>query len=338
MNKSTNIFNENQYFNFIDALRFITISISFLHHSRIIHFVYGHTFFFVLSGFILTYQANNEIEKKGSFSWFNFTMRRMLRIFPLYFLIIGVSYVVIPLLTSQKITFAPIQYYLTFTSNYYSPNHIFVLTILWAVAVQEQFYFFISFCYKFFNKYLLGIAFGMIVISLIYKLVAEYYSYNIYAHTLNHFSSFGIGIIAAKIFIRKSIIETTNRLHILLVALSVLFLIFASKINFTTWAIINNTIVSLIFAYIILILCALKNSKQNNIVLLVFEKFGKFSFGLYCFQGLVITFGNILFIQYFKISSAIMVSFLNFILLIIVAYISYTIFEKRFLNYKKYFR
>ncbi|MEO6189108.1 MAG: acyltransferase, partial [Saprospiraceae bacterium] len=48
---------------------------------------FGVDFFFVLSGFLISNLLITEIEKTGSINIRNFYYRRMLRIFPLYFLI-----------------------------------------------------------------------------------------------------------------------------------------------------------------------------------------------------------------------------------------------------------
>jgi peptidoglycan/LPS O-acetylase OafA/YrhL len=327
----------SRYFYFLDVLRFIAIFISFLHHSDIIFFLHGHTFFFVLSGFVLTYQAHIEYERTNQFSWYNFTMRRVLRIFPLYFLIIFGSYFIIPQFTKLGITLAPIQYYLTFTSNYYSISHVFILMILWSVAVQEQFYLFISFCYRFFFKYLSYISVFMIIISIFYKIYAEYHNYNIYANTLTHFSSFGIGILVARYFLGGKVIDSKSKFNRIVLLACFIFLVSTSFYSGFYWSIVNNTIVSLILGYIILFLSTVVIN-QNNQIFKVFEQLGKFSYGLYCFQGVVITFGNIILSKYLGSNQVYWIVVINFILLIFISFLSYRFFEVKILDLKKYFR
>lgn len=328
---------KGQYFHFLDVLRFVAILISFLHHSEIIFFLHGHTFFFVLSGFVLTYQANNEYEETSGFSWINFTMRRILRIFPLYFLIVFITYFLIPNVTSQHVTLAPIGYYLTLTSNYYTVNHVFILMILWSVAVQEQFYLFISFCYKFFNRFLNPIAVFMVLISIAYNIYAEINNIKIYAHTLNHFSSFGIGILSANLFLSGFSINVKSGFNLLMLILSVLFLGLTTIFSGFYWSILDNPSVSVVFSFIILFLCSVEIN-EKNIFLRFSEKLGKFSYGMYCFQGLVMTFGNKIIIEYLGYSNSYLITVFNFILLILVAYLSYNLFEKKILDFKKYFR
>ncbi len=329
---------ETNYFNFIDILRFLVISVSFLHHSHVIYFLYGHTFFFVLSGFILTFQANREFSKSKQFSWLKFTMRRILRIFPLYFLIIIFAYFILPFIAQQEITLAPIQYYLTFSSNYYPENHIFILMILWSVAVQEQFYLFISICYKFLYEYLNVIAFLMILASSAYKLFAMHYDISIYPHTLNHFSSFGIGILLANLYHQGKTLNYKLFIFQILFLLSIAFLFFASTIDFLYWEVIDNLIVSIFFAYILFFLCSMNHLFKENWIMKILQKMGQFSYGMYCLQGIVITFGTLILTKYIGFNSSSTLVGINFIVLIISAFLSYHFVEKPFLRLKKYFR
>lgn len=328
---------KDQYFHFLDVLRFVAILISFLHHSEIIYFLHGHTFFFVLSGFVLTYQASNEYDRTTSFSWFNFTMRRVLRILPLYFFIVFISYFIVPQLTSQTITLAPIGYYLTLTSNYYSVNHVFILMILWSVAVQEQFYLFISFCYKFFDKYLYQIAIAMVLVSVLYNIYAEINNINIYTHTLNHFSSFGIGILTAKLFLSGYSVNVRKNLNIFILISLIIFLGLTAFFSGFYWAIFDNPVASLAFGYIIMFLCNIKIN-EKNMVFVFFKKLGQFSYGMYCFQGLIITFGNKILMEHFGVLNIYYLSIFNFLILTVVSFLSYHFYERKILDFKKYFR
>ena len=73
---------------------------------------------------------------------------------------------------------------------------------------------------------------------------------------------------------------------------------------------------------------------KNNPILTFFEFLGNYSYGLYIFSGFVLTFGNILFPEL----NEILKFSIELILLFIIAYISFHLFEKKFLNLKKYFQ
>jgi len=85
----------------LNSLRFIAASLVVMHHSETIKKKNGIenlewlglfrngsnavTFFFVLSGFLITYLLLKESDKTGSVCVKNFYLKRILRIWPLYF-------------------------------------------------------------------------------------------------------------------------------------------------------------------------------------------------------------------------------------------------------------
>ncbi|NBT59763.1 acyltransferase, partial [bacterium] len=96
----------------------------------------GVDLFFVLSGFLITGILLRTKEAPNFF--FNFYMRRTLRILPLYYLFLILAFYVVPQTVQFGFT------YWTFLSNillgrlgqFQSP----VLDITWSLAVEEQFY------------------------------------------------------------------------------------------------------------------------------------------------------------------------------------------------------
>lgn len=108
----------------------------------------GVDLFFVLSGFLIT---GILLEAKGSPHYFrNFYARRILRIFPLYYLILAVSLFVLPhVLPADKAQrFASIAgdeiYYWLYLSNFAiaraGQTRHGVLDVTWSLAIEEQFY------------------------------------------------------------------------------------------------------------------------------------------------------------------------------------------------------
>ena len=99
------------------------------------------TLFFVLSGFLITFLMVKEKEKYGDFSFKKFYIRRVLRIWPLYYLILITSYIFfanndIPIRTIilNTLTFSNIP--IAFNSSWYPSPQI------WSIGVEEQFYLF----------------------------------------------------------------------------------------------------------------------------------------------------------------------------------------------------
>lgn len=108
--------------------------------------------FFIISGFLLTYLALQEIKVSRKFDLKKFFIRRILRIFPLYYLVVLLSFisigVVYPRISGQVyFDFAmseAIWYYIAFIPNVaiVKWNNIGPMYSLWSIGVEEQFYLF----------------------------------------------------------------------------------------------------------------------------------------------------------------------------------------------------
>jgi peptidoglycan/LPS O-acetylase OafA/YrhL len=165
-NKQTRIFFPN-----LDGLRFLCFFAVFLHHCYLTFFSYtresspgffntqeflfkygtlGVNFFFVLSGFLITFLLLKERELTGTIHVGNFYVRRILRIWPLYFLCLFIGFVLFPLMKKMSgeamHESANPLYYIFLAGNFdymhtwpVKPDAI-LLSVLWSVCVEEQFY------------------------------------------------------------------------------------------------------------------------------------------------------------------------------------------------------
>lgn len=138
-----------------DALRALSVTLVILSHIGVIGAVSspwlkafftvfnaftGVTFFFVLSGFLITTLLIKEHRSAGRIDIKNFFMRRALRILPLYYLSIGIAYL-FGVFGVQKIPDAAIIHGLTYTYNFVPVQfNVGFLSHLWSLAVEEQFY------------------------------------------------------------------------------------------------------------------------------------------------------------------------------------------------------
>ena len=100
---------------------------------------FGVTLFFVISGFLITYLLINEQQQSRDVNVPKFYMRRILRIWPLYFL-----YMVLALLITGTGRDQNIWYYCFFTANIPFIMSVGILPIVhyWSIGVEEQFYLF----------------------------------------------------------------------------------------------------------------------------------------------------------------------------------------------------
>ncbi|HEY0740311.1 MAG TPA: acyltransferase [Chryseosolibacter sp.] len=160
--------NERKYFENLDGLRFLCFLSVFFYHSFDTQFAairnssihkfvredlfengnLGVNFFFVLSGFLITHQLIQEKKNNGQIDLANFWVRRILRIWPLYYLSVFFGFIIFPAL---KVLFgqvpqenASLSSYLLFINNFDvlekgTPDAA-ILGSLWSIAVEEQFY------------------------------------------------------------------------------------------------------------------------------------------------------------------------------------------------------
>jgi len=103
--------------------------------------------FFVLSGFLITTLLLRERERFGRIDLLAFWVRRALRIWPLYYLIVMIGFFVIPLARSGTQTPDGLWAFLLFAGNWWMiavmPPPFDSLSVLWSVCVEEQFYLFV---------------------------------------------------------------------------------------------------------------------------------------------------------------------------------------------------
>lgn len=159
-------FCNDKYFKSLDGLRCVSILAVIFHHTAskfypniaILHLGHmGVHLFFAISGFLITTLFLREKDISNDISLKKFYMRRILRIFPIYYLIIAVYVVLVPIFKSpedSKQFFHNLPYFLTYTSDWftnYSQSHL-TFYFAWSLAVEEQFYLF----WPWFEKYLRG--------------------------------------------------------------------------------------------------------------------------------------------------------------------------------------
>lgn len=137
----------------LDALRaFAVLSVLLTHFwtypqgatilNRIASFGWvGVDLFFVLSGFLITGILWETKERPEYFK--NFYARRALRIFPLYYALIAVVFLVLPMVTTlpEQLT-ADRWLYVAYLSNIALAAgwQLFLVDITWSLAIEEQFY------------------------------------------------------------------------------------------------------------------------------------------------------------------------------------------------------
>jgi peptidoglycan/LPS O-acetylase OafA/YrhL len=131
----------------LDGLRAVAVLLVIFHHLHVPFFPEGRGVltFFVLSGFLITWMMLHESERTGDVSIRNFYIRRVLRIFPAFYVFLIVS------LAARWLTVAWPNRSLLYdylSAFFYTINYRLALTPqiahtaqhTWALSVEEQFY------------------------------------------------------------------------------------------------------------------------------------------------------------------------------------------------------
>ena len=101
--------------------------------------------FFVISGFLITTLLLREREDTGRISLRDFYIRRSLRIFPLYYTVVGLYVLTVFLFERNSADarefFANLPLFLTYTSNWFIQlEGRVIFYFAWSLAAEEQFY------------------------------------------------------------------------------------------------------------------------------------------------------------------------------------------------------
>ena len=131
----------------LDGVRAVAVLLVIFHHLNVPYSPDGRGVltFFVLSGFLITWMMLNESEKTGDVSIRNFYLRRILRIFPGFYVFLVLAFAA-QWLTEGGMSGTTLGDYLgafSYTSNYrfaLMPHMNHACWHTWALSMEEQFY------------------------------------------------------------------------------------------------------------------------------------------------------------------------------------------------------
>lgn len=136
----------------LDGIRTVAFLVVFIAHAglgRLIPGGFGVTIFFFLSGYLITTLLRREYERSGTIRFKNFYMRRILRIWPSFYIVLllamGISYLLSP---EAGFTLQNLQAFLAqsfHVANYYNISFgkqgmALGTEVYWSLAVEEHFY------------------------------------------------------------------------------------------------------------------------------------------------------------------------------------------------------
>lgn len=313
------------YFENLDALRFLCFLSVFLFHSfasdheditsnSVYRFVkvdlfgngnLGVNFFFVLSGFLITYLLITEKRMNEQLSLTKFWIRRILRIWPLFYACVLFGFFVFPLLKTMfgevPDESATMWTYMVFVNNfdfiYNGPPDASLLGVLWSVAIEEQFYLLWPIVLFILPVRRYWIAFTTVIIgSLAFR--ATHDTQMIHElHTLSCIGDMAIGAFGAWLVLfsdwfKQRIVQLDRyRVTLLYVALIMVFL-FRDEFFFDSYVlrVIERPLIALVMVMVILEQCFAKRSLIKLSRFKWMSQLGVISYGLYClhFVGILI--------------------------------------------------
>lgn len=303
--------------------------------------------FFVLSGYLITYLLIKEKEKFGTVAVKKFYVRRILRIWPLFYAALALAVLVVPFNTfgeSVAYNFKSIGLYSLFIPNfalmagYKMPS----ISPLWSIGIEEQFYAaWPVFLKKIKNvfAFLAIFLFGYIALKLLLVVTGNIWSQ--FSINLNFFSydTLAIGGIAAWLYAHNHAALKILYHPVLQIAAWLFFILSCVLGPADVHYIINKEIYSIAFAIIIV------NVSTNPAALIklqgkVFDFLGKISYGMYVLHPFVILLTAIPLKHLVPAihSKPLQLLFINAVvvpLTIVIAWLSYRYFESRFLKRKE---
>jgi peptidoglycan/LPS O-acetylase OafA/YrhL len=349
-----------QHFHTFDALRFFSFLLVFFLHLPKTGIYYidfflksggiGVTFFFVLSGFLITYILLHEKKFKLKVSLKKFFLRRILRIWPLFYLMIGFAYLSPFILEILNLPFKNEGYkpnllisilfgenYKMMTTNTFPDGA--PLRVMWSLCIEEHFYILWGLLLYFFKTEKLPL---IITLSILIANIARiiYTNFELtHIDLFTHLDYFAFGAIPAYILLYKK--KWITYVEMIPIYLKYIFL----TITLLSIFIIPNTNLEYIehltplilgFLFSITILLTLGNNSIHIKDSLWFSKLGVYTYGLYLYHTIII----LLFIQIFKdlsINNWYVLVVTSLFITIIISMTSYHLFEKQFLKLKKHF-
>jgi peptidoglycan/LPS O-acetylase OafA/YrhL len=315
---------------------------------------YGVGLFFVLSGFLITTLMLRDLDATKTINIKNFFIRRVLRIWPVYFALVIFGFFIFPILPYGKDTVHSLGYFSVFLSNL---DEIWVgmndsltfLTVTWSVSVEEQFYLFLFLILGLFpflrnRKSLLIYFFAVIFINIIFRAINFNDERVIYFHSLSVMSDLAIGgLLAFAVSMKRHLfINKLTRVQIIVIYIvGMVMLIFSRQIFQGYLVSIERIFQSIFFAFVLLDQMFSKKSWFKADKLPGFYFSGNLTYAFYMFHCVSLYYWAIFFKNH-ELTNSIYWFGLYFILNFATTYgmslLSYYLLEKPFLRMKRFFR
>ena len=313
----------------------------------------GVQLFFVVSGFLITTILLREKEFHQTISIKLFYIKRMLRIFPIYYaLLILYTIIIVPLWAPTQLLkeefYHNLLFYMTYTNNWFVERSSAIFVFAWSLATEEQFYLVWPHIVKYFKKWEVVILIALIVI------LNQLANFNVIGHLgflseiQNHFlfriirsistpicfgALLAFALHSEKIYEKLAVFKPKFASILWLIVLS--FCIYSPEEITSTWNLV------ICFCMMLFIGSCVYQEKHYLSKILnskLFLQVGLVSYGMYLFSFIctyairdlfhLMRWGNNPYLEFFA----------SFILIFVLANISFYYYENRFLLIKKQFQ
>ncbi len=364
------------YFPNLDGLRFLAFFAVFLFHSfytaepailgnGTYQWVRGLTrsgdlgvnFFFVLSGFLITYLLLSERELTGRIAIGAFYVRRILRIWPLYFVVVLLGFFILPIARAkfgQHVIHetARLEYYVLFLANFsdiYYGSQTPALTVLWSVCVEEQFYLVWPLLIAAVPSRYLGWLFSAVLVgNLLFRAGHQTEHLVLGLHTLSVIGDMALGGLVAWMCFRDKRLTTAvaglPRWGIGLgYVLGVVILLGRNRLSIMlpSYVVFDRLVLAIFFAFVLLEQNYARHSFVKMAKMRWLSYWGTYTYGLYClhFMTLLAAYQLLHRLGLNKTVTGVLLgdNAVGLTLAMLLSWVSFTYYEKPFLKLKNRF-
>jgi len=328
-------------------------------HGIIKNFTIGVDVFFVISGFLITYLLLEEKAQSGKISFAKFYLRRTLRIWPLYFLLVALGPLIFHwndyyyFLETKSHISTQADYLTTalMVNNFWAiqeQNWVFPFAHFWSICIEEHFYIVWPFIIAFIPIKKLPWVFGAIILLSMmmrayFQMIHPHPFWHNYLHTLCRMDMLAIGGLIAYIHHLKPI--ALNIHWGIRTAVYTLFIVVMINVG---WQPVDGSIISQVFTKYLFgafFIFWMMNYLFNQKAWLSFKRknfihyLGKTSYGLYMYHNILVSFVILMVVQPNDFADH---EWWKFWLIyigstILISALSYEFFEKYFLKWKDKF-
>ena len=300
--------------------------------------------FFSLSGFLIIRQLFMEKSATNSINLKHFFLKRILRIFPLYYLVLSFGLVyyrfILPYFgfdyqNNYDLLYGVFLSYTFFPNIFALYNPGGIIEVLWSIGIEEQFYLLIA-------PLIFILPFKLIVRFLLFFTTVYFILY--FSEWMSFLKSYNMLFFYFSFSGICSIVSLNNNIKFR----KFKYLFFAIFVIYFTTSLFKNNLTDMFYHLFSMLLFGITISILAKTPIKILENkllnhLGKISYGVYMYHAIIMQLVGFLFLKssvYLKISnlnSILLFNGLVFIFTIFTAHLSYIYFESYFLNLKRKF-